>query len=80
MDPIIAGRMAGEVALAPEADKYAYLKGKLMDGLTDDQKEDRLLDLSGLGDWKPSQHMQGLAVDKDVLSFYANCPRMCVCR
>ena len=72
LDPIVAERMAGEVALTPEADKYAYLKGKLMEvyGLTDDQKADRLLDLSGLGDWKPSQlcaHMQGLAVDKDVL-------------
>lgn len=72
LDPIVAERMAGEVALAPEEDKYAYLKGKLMEvyGLTDDQKADRLLDLSGLGDGKPSQlcaHMQGLAVDKDVL-------------
>ena len=39
-------------------------------GLTDDQKADRLLDLAGLGDWKPSQlcaHMQGLTVGQDVL-------------
>lgn len=60
------------MALAPEDDKYAYLKGKLMEvySLTDDQKADRLLDLTGLGDWKPSQlcaHMQGLAVGKEVL-------------
>ena len=72
LDPVVAERMAGDVALAPEESKYAYLKGKLMEvyGLTDEQKADRLLDLSGLGDWKPSQlcaHMQGLAVDKDVL-------------
>ena len=56
------------LALALEEGKYAYLKGKLMEvyGLTDEQKADRLLDLSGLGDWKPSQlcaHMQGLAVN-----------------
>ena len=72
LDPVVAERMAGDVALAPEEGKYAYLKGKLMEvyGLTDEQKADRLLDLSGLGDWKPSQlcaHMQGLAVDKYVL-------------
>jgi hypothetical protein len=39
-------------------------------GLTDDQKADRLLDLAGLGDWKPSQlcaHIQSLAVDWDIL-------------
>ena len=58
--------------ITPTDGKYAYLKGKLMEvyGHTDDQKTDRLLDLNGLGDWKPSQlcaHMQGLAVDKDVL-------------
>ena len=39
-------------------------------GLTDDQKADQLLDLAGLGDWKPSQlcaHIQSLTVDKDVI-------------
>ncbi len=39
-------------------------------GLTDDQKADRLLDLAGLGDWKPSQlcaHIQSLVVDKDII-------------
>ena len=38
-------------------------------GLTDDQKADRLLDLSGLGDRKPSQlcaHIQSLTVSLDV--------------
>ena len=72
LDPVVAERMAGDVALTPADDKYAYLKGKLMEvyGLTDDQKADRLLDLAGLGDWKPSQlcaHMQGLTVGQDVL-------------
>ena len=64
--------MAGDVALTPRDDKYAYLKRKLMEvyGLTDDQKADRLLDLSGIGDWKPSQlcaHIQSLTVSQDVL-------------
>ena len=36
LDPVVAERMAGDVALAPEEGKYAYLKGKLMEvyGLT----------------------------------------------
>ncbi len=64
--------MAGDVAATPQVGKYAYLKGKLIEVycLTDDQKADRLLDLAGLGDWKPSQlcaHIQSLAVDKDAL-------------
>ena len=72
LDPIVAERMAGDVSLVPEAGKYAYLKSKLMEvyGLTDDQKADKLLDLNGLGDWKPSQlcaYMQGLAVNQDVV-------------
>ena len=72
LDPVVAERMAGDVASAPHEDKYAYLKGKLMDvyGLTDDQKADRLLDLTGLGDWKPSQlcaHIQSLTVDQNTL-------------
>ena len=59
--------MAGDVAAVPTEGKYEYLKSKLMEvyGLTDDQKADRLLDLSGLGDWKPSQlcaHIQRLTV------------------
>ncbi len=63
--------MAGDVAATPQVGKYAYLKGKLIVvyGFTDDQKADRLLDLAGLGDWKPSQlcaHIQSLAVDKDA--------------
>ena len=70
LDPVVAERMAGEVAAVPREDNY--LKGKLMEvyGLTDDQKADRLLDLAGLGDWKPSQlcaHIQGLAVNQDAL-------------
>lgn len=72
LDPVVAERMAGDVASTPRDDKYAYLKGKLMEvyGLTDDQKADRLLDLAGLGDWKPTQlcaHIQSLAVGKDTL-------------
>ena len=72
LDPVVAERMAGDVALTPGDDKYAYLKQKLMEvyGLTDDQKADRLLDLSGIGDWKPSQlcaHIQSLTVGQDVL-------------
>lgn len=72
LDPIAAERMAGDVALTPTEDKYTYLKSKLIAvyGLTDDQKADRLLDLAGLGDWRPSQlcaHIQALTVHKDVL-------------
>lgn len=72
LDPVVAERMAGDVALVPREDKYTYLKGKLMEvyGLTDDQKADRLLDLAGLGDWKPSQlcaHIQSLTVDRNSL-------------
>ena len=72
LDPVVAERMAGDVAAVPADDKYTYLKGKLMEvyGLTDDQKADRLLDLAGLGDWKPSQlcaHIQSLAVNQDAL-------------
>ena len=72
LDPVVAERMAGDVASAPAEDKYSYLKGKLMEvyGLTDNQKADKLLDLTGLGDWKPSQlvaHIQSLTVDRDVL-------------
>ena len=72
LDPVVAERMAGDVAVTPGDGKYDYLKAKLLEvyGLTDDQKADRLLDLTGLGDWKPSQlcaHIQGLAVDRDVL-------------
>ena len=57
LDPTVAERMAGVVVLVPETGKYAYLKGKLMEvyGLTDNKKADKLLDLNGLGDWKPSQ-------------------------
>ena len=73
LDPVVAERMAGDVALTPGDDKYAYLKQKLMEvyGLTDDQKADRLLDLSGIGDWKPSQlcaHIQSLTVGNDVIN------------
>ena len=69
LDPVVAERM---VALTPCEDKYTYLKGKLMEvyDLTDDQKADRLLDLAGLGDWKPSQlcaHIQSLAVGQNAL-------------
>ena len=72
LDPVVAERMAGDVASAPNEDKYAYLKGKLMEvyGLTDDQMADSLLDLAGLGDWKPSQfcsHIQSLTVDQNTL-------------
>ncbi len=72
LDPVVAERMAGDVTAVPTENKYTYLKGKLMEvyGLTDDQKADRLLDLAGLGDWKPSQlcaHIQSLAVDQDTL-------------
>ena len=72
LDPVVAERMAGELALTPREDKYAYLKGKLREvyDLTDDQKADRLLDLAGLGDWKPSQlcaHIQSLAVGQNAL-------------
>ena len=64
--------MAGYVAATPKSDKYGYLKAKLVEvyGLTDDQKADRLLDLTGLGDWNPYQlcaHIQSLAVHQDVL-------------
>jgi len=72
LDPVVTERMAGDVAAVPIDGKYEYLKSKLMEvyGLTDDQKADRLLDLSGLGDWKPSQlcaHIQSLTVNQDVL-------------
>ncbi len=72
LDPVVAERMAGDVALTPAEGKYSYLKGKLMEvyGLTDDQKADQLLDLAGLGDWKPSQlcaHIQSLTVGQDDL-------------
>lgn len=72
LDPVVAERMAGDVASVPADNKYSYLKRKLMEvyGLTDDQKADQLLDLAGLGDWKPSQlcaHIQSLTVDKDVI-------------
>ena len=72
LDPVVAERMAGDVASVPVDNKYSYLKEKLMEvyGLTDDQKADQLLDLAGLGDWKPSQlcaHIQSLTVDKDVI-------------
>ena len=71
-DPVVAERMARGVASAPEDNKYSYLKEKLMEvyGLTDDQKADQLLDLTGLKDWKPSQlcaHIQSLTVDKGVI-------------
>ena len=64
--------MAGDMAAVPTEGKYEYLKSKLMEvyGLTDDQKADRLLDLSGLGNWKPSHlcaHIQSLTVSHDVL-------------
>ena len=39
-------------------------------GLTDDQKADKLLELAGIGDWKPSllcAHIQSLGVSKDAL-------------
>ena len=66
LDPVVAERMAGDIASVPEENKYQFLKGKLMEvyGLTDNQKADRLLDLAGQGDWKPSQlcaHIQSLA-------------------
>ena len=72
LDPVVAERMAGDVASAPEDNKYSYLKEKLMEvyGLTDNQKADQLLNLTGLGDWKPSQlcaHIQSLTVDKGVI-------------
>ena len=72
LDPVVAERMAGDVASTPADNKYGYLKEKLMEvyGLTDDQKADRLLDLAGLGDWKPSQlcaHIQSLAVGQNAL-------------
>ena len=72
LDPVVAERTAGDVAAVPTEGKYEYIKSKLMEvyGLTDDQKADRLLDLSGLGDWKPSQlcaHIQSLTVSQDVL-------------
>ena len=67
LDPVVAERMAGDVAAVPTEGKYEYLKSKLMEvyGLTDDQKADRLLDLSG-----PSQvcaHIQSLTVSQDFL-------------
>ena len=72
LDPAVAERMARDVAAVPTEGKYEYLKSKLMEvyGLTDDQKADRFLDISGLGDWKPSQlcaHIQSLTVSQDVL-------------
>ena len=72
LDPVVAERMAGDVAAVPTEGKYKYLNSKLVEvyGFTDDQKADRLLDLSGLGDWKPSQlceHIQSLTVSQDVL-------------
>ena len=72
LDPVVAERMAGDVEAVPETNKYEYLKGKLMEvyGLTDDQKADKLLDLAGIGDWKPSQlcaYIQSLSVSKDAL-------------
>ena len=89
LDLVVAERMAGDVAAVPTEGKYEYLKSKLMEvyGLTDDQKADRLLDLSGLGDWKPSQlcaHIQSLTVSHDVLMrrtfFYASYLKMSVCK
>ena len=64
--------MARDVAAVPTEGKYEYLKSKLMEvyGLTDDQKADTLLDLSGLGDWKSPQlctHNKSLTVSQDVL-------------
>ncbi len=43
LDPVVAERMAGDVAATPAENKYGYLKEKLMEvyGLTDDQKADR---------------------------------------
>ena len=38
--------------------------------LMDDQKADQLLNLTGFGDWKPSQlcaHMQSLTIDKGAI-------------
>ena len=57
LDPVVAERMAGEVAAVPREDKYTYLKGKLMEvyGLTDDQKADRLLGLE-IGNLPNSVH------------------------
>ena len=57
LDAAVAERMVGDVSLTQAVGKYEYLKSKLMGvyGLTDDQKADRLLDLTGLGDWTPSQ-------------------------
>ena len=79
--------MAGDVAAVPTEGKYEYLKSKLMEvyGLTDDQKADRLLDLSGLGDWKPSQlcaHIQSLTVRMSSCDgfFYASYLKMSVCK
>ena len=72
LDPVVAERMANDIASTPETDQYKHLKQKLLEvyGLTDDQKADKLLNLNGLGDWKPSQlcaHIQSLSVDKDVI-------------
>ena len=73
LDSVVAERMAGDMALTPADDQYAYLKGKLMEvyGLTNNQKALRSEGSTRrLGDWKPSQlcaHMQGLKVGQDVL-------------
>ena len=72
LDPVVAERMANDIASIPGTDQYKHLKQKLLEvyGLTDDQKADKLLNLNGLGDWKPSQlcaHIQSLSVDKDVI-------------
>ena len=51
--------MAGDVVLAPEAGKYAYLKSKLMEvyGLTDNLKADKLLDCNRIGSPHNSVHI-----------------------
>ena len=81
LDPEVAERMAGDVALTPGDDKYAYLKQKLMEvyGLTDDQKADRLLDLSGIGNL-PNFVLTSRASQSDRtscfdVSFYVNCQK-----
>jgi hypothetical protein len=64
LDPVVAERMAGVVANTPVDGKYAYLKRKLLEvnGLTDDQKADRLLELV-----IENLLSFALLVDKDVL-------------
>ena len=49
LDPIVAERMARDVASAPVDNKYSYLKEKLMEvyGLTDNQKADSSSTLLG---------------------------------